>query len=103
MSLIRSLNNPEGLYVWADGDNMNFMQGEDNFPIPLLHFRKLMAKLVKLDRYEGLPYEKLTVGNVISIEEFDYSKVRITYQNKSIEMWGVTWFYIYNSWVRCLT
>jgi hypothetical protein len=94
MSYIRSISNPEGLYIWGDGEMANITTKDS--------FRTYMR--VPMDIIDGLilKYHRSNLPDVCSYKGCKISeimidgalKMKLEYADWSIFMWDVTWTYI---------
>ncbi len=112
MSYIRCLSNPEGLYIWGDGKNINIAKdGDDLKYIPQRTFDGLLKKYHREGswcvedypiRYRGAIIEEVFIESgkkqtkiekQLKIKDgiFQY---RLSYKNWYIDMWQVTWEHI---------
>ena len=94
MSYIRSTSNPEGLYIFGTEYDVEICVGsEDALHIPLEIFDKLIVAFI--DGYcEDCEYCGATIKEDWIAGEF---KCILAYDNWSVEMWYVTWYYIAQS------
>ena len=97
MSYIRSISNPEGLYIVGTGENVEIHLGRKSAEpyktlyIPTKVFKGLIKKFAREDpddycKYEGALIEFVKIGN-------DF-KWRLVYDDWEVYMWEVTWEYI---------
>jgi len=111
MSYIRYLSNPEGLYIWGDGKNVNFTLASEKeiLTMPQKTFDKLIKKYIKSYgddiSYRGASIKEVFVKNnkmnpkpfwkIVGKYDGNY-QMRLSYKNWHIDMWLVTWEYIIN-------
>jgi len=96
MSYIRSLSNPEGLYIFGDGRNIELIVKKE--PIKLMPpqiFKSLMLKWLDNDFDDDeLDFE----GAKLKVEKRNENfKWILSYADWQIEMWEVTLFYVATS------
>ena len=87
MSYIRSGSNPEGLYIWGDGETAYIVAGTTsigNMP------SKILNNLIK--KYKNNQGEECEYKGA-SIKE-DFNKMKLSYNDWSFTMYYVTWHYI---------
>ena len=107
MSYIRSGNNPEGLYIWGDGETVYVVKGTDTIgTIPSKIFNGLIKEYINNGHedceHEGAEIKEVWVNsNDIELDETkekgsgsNQCKTRLSYDNWSLIMWGVTWDWI---------
>lgn len=92
MSYIRCTSNPEGLYIWSNGETVIVQMGSiDIGKIPTNIFNGLIKKYIgnyNYDvKYNGAEIKEIQDG----IGNF---KMELSYDNWSCLMWRVTWDYI---------
>jgi hypothetical protein len=110
MSYIRGLSNPEGLYIWGDEEKVTVTKGSETIgyiPIPIFNglIRKYIRGYCEDCKYKGAEIKEVLVKNDIELpdEEFDKDpsvanfKMKLSYDNWSVIMWYVTWYYIARS------
>ncbi len=94
MSYIRSGSNPEGLYIFGDGEYVTICIGPDSSrKMPKNIFHGLIRKYHRDEL--GIQFK----GASLNEEWIEYNgssdcKVVLAYDNWRCEMWGVTWDYI---------
>ena len=118
MSYIRCLSNPEGIYIWGDGQYVNISVGKEELKyIPQKRFDGLLRKCNKYPnsdkiKYCGVQIEETFVKTPKKfwtktdkeimkdkrlrkvLGEPGNFKMRLSYQDWYIDMWRVTWEYI---------
>lgn len=120
MSYIRCLSNPEGLYVHEDMDSYIHISWIVKPPLSsgkedvmLIPYKAFYGGIRKWDRtgrcknFKGFSikerYIYLKTGKPVSKQDFIKSfedkkhkgyRVRLSYQNKFVYLWSVTWEYI---------
>ena len=98
MSYIRSASNPEGLYIWSDGDMVTVMKehliiGE----IPTDIFNGLIKKYIRGNQCD-CSFKKAKIEDVFSlINGVNTPQMRLSYAGWQVDMWAVTWYYIAKS------
>ena len=114
MSYIRCLSNPEGLYIFDDGKNMNFAIGDKLQIIPSGYFNSFITAYLKKEnawREDDFTWGKISIKEVFVLhkkkpDDFQkFLKVKpgsykyeLRYNGKLIaRMWHVTWCYIVNN------
>lgn len=114
MSYIRSLSNPEGLYVWGDFDGkLTFSWGGNLLRIDKELFHKVAMRWYcgEFDFFEDEPdsaldsvtEDSLSVKDIfIPAGEADESRfvIRLTHETTQIDLWPVTWYYLVDEVVR---
>lgn len=110
MSYIRSLSNPEQLYIWGDENTVYITKGPVSIgTIPTNIFEGLIKKYIR-GYQEDCTYKKATIEEV-TVDKFDKEvisleglinpmsefKMKLSYNNWSLIMWDVTWYYIAKS------
>jgi hypothetical protein len=97
MSFIRSGSNPEGLYVWGDGTNINITADETHGKIrtiPQTIFEPLAKKYCR-NSGEAITLSGASIQEIwVKNRKRNELKVRLSYKDWSIHMWEVTWEYI---------
>ena len=95
MSYIRCLSNPEGLYIWSDGESVT-ITGKN---IPLFYsiqekiFDGLIKKYNKNKGWLCGESEAIKYKGAKLFENADF-KVVLSYKDWSVSMFFVTWAYI---------
>jgi hypothetical protein len=95
MSYIRSLSNPEKLYIWSDGVNVHIAEGvKENKIMPRSIFHGLVRKWLR-NRWEDCTFKDASVKEVW-LNKGNKSELRIelSYDGWKVYMWPVTWVYI---------
>lgn len=91
MSYIRSISNPEGLYIFGSEEGVEIMRGSEMIGvIPTEVFTGLIKEYIdgfcENCEYKGASIkEKWILG---------HPKTVLSYNNFNIIMWEVTWYYI---------
>ena len=101
MSYIRSLSNPEGLYIFGNlqGTVEIYHDGPISKTMPLEIFEGLCKAY--FDNFgECTEYEGASIGEEKRDGHFKYV---LRYENWEVEMWFVTWSYIARRFDRCRT
>ena len=91
MSYIRSISNPEGLYIVGTGENVEIYVKTDVVKyIPGDIFDGLIKKYID-NFYEDCEYKGASIQYVKRGKDF---KIEFSYSDWKIYMWDVTWNYI---------
>lgn len=92
MSYIRSISNPEKLYIYESLDGVEIIMGTSHLGVvPTKIFNGLLKKYCKQFHEHPCEYK----GAKIDEEWIDGEpKVKFTYENIEFFMWDVTWEYI---------
>lgn len=112
MSYIWSGSNPEGLYIWGDGENVHIHKEKETIgSIPRNIFNGLIKKYVN-NYYEDVDYDGAKLINCLvdlndnEIQEFNPTggsnfKCVLSYNGWRLAMWEVTWNYIvHNNYIQ---
>ena len=95
MSYIRSSSNPEGLYLWSNGIDVEIIEGSKfHGGIPVNIFNGLIRKFRKSVHRIPCKFKKCSLDEVW-IE--GVPKIQLKYGAIEVNMWAVTWEYIANS------
>jgi hypothetical protein len=95
MSYIRSTSNPEGLYIWSDGNTVEIANPKMNetYQIPKDIFNGLILKYRK--KQDECKFKGATIRDVWELENnVNLPKIELAYNDWKITMWEVTWYYI---------
>lgn len=114
MSYIRSLTNPEELYIWGDGKDVH-VSGKKikrEITIPEKTFEGLLKKFVK-GYWEDCQYQEASIKEVFikskskpnKIEKMlklqrGHFQMRLSYKKQSVDIWLVTWIYICQRYIK---
>lgn len=103
MSYIRSPHNPEALYIYSDGEIVFIEKGPEHIgTIPKNIFNGLIKKYIN-NYYEDSKYKGASIMELMTkipdTCKFEF-KMQLSYDNWSVDMWGVTWDYIALSNIR---
>ena len=99
MSYIRSLSNPEGLYIWGETRDVMIACNGELYSMPTDVFHQLLGRW---KRYMGTRPVKYMGGRLEEVkvrkgannkDSYDY-KWRLSYNDWHIDMWTVTLHYI---------
>jgi len=92
MAYIRSTNNPEALYIWADEKTVFVQMGSQEIgSLPVSTFNGLIKRYVK-NYCEDTKYGD---AEIREIQDADGNfKMQLSYKEWGCLMWGVTWDYI---------
>ena len=109
MSYIRHSCNPEGIYIWDDGENTNITCNKFKDEIKTIPSKTFSALIRKYKRKNDCEYNNAEIKEVFieshkkqtAIEkELEFKdgrfQMRLSYKDWYIDMWLVTWEYIVN-------
>ena len=92
MSYIRNTQNPEGLYIWGDEENVHISKGPvDLGTIPVEIFNKFLWKYHKSYHPDEFEYEGIKIS---AVWEDNLPKVQLSYKDVCFTMWDVTFEYL---------
>ena len=90
MSYIRSISNPEELYIWSNGDIVTIMMGSKTIGnIPVSVFNGLIKRWIERC-FEDCTYNKASINS----DNNKDCKVELKYKDINISMYYVTWYFI---------
>lgn len=98
MSYIRDNENPEGLYVWGDGEDLSFCVNGRIEKISRDLFYKVVTRWHNDDFDALIDEESVTEDGLQVVSRFRNGKLEINlrHRNWSLSMWPVTWEYLVN-------